>query len=41
MIVGLLAAFFLKEIPLRGGRLTEKGTVDDEVEDESSLAAII
>jgi hypothetical protein len=41
MIIGLLAAFFLKEIPLRGGRLTEKDTVDDEVEDESSLAAIV
>jgi hypothetical protein len=39
MIVGLIAVFFLKEIPLRGGRLTEKEDVEDEV--ESSLAAMI
>jgi EmrB/QacA subfamily drug resistance transporter len=39
MIVGLIAVFFLKEIPLRGGRLTEKETVEDEV--ESSLAMMI
>ena len=39
MIVGLIAVFFLKEIPLKGGRLTEKGDVEDEV--ESSLAAMI
>ncbi len=41
MITGLVAVLFLKEIPLRGGRLTEKETVDDEVEVESSLAAMI
>jgi len=41
MITGLVAVLFLKEIPLRGGRLTEKDTVADEVEDESSLTAII
>ena len=39
MIVGLIAVFFLKEIPLKGGRLTEKGNVEDEV--ESSLAVMI
>jgi hypothetical protein len=39
MIVGLVAVFFLKEIPLKGGRLTEKGDVEDEV--ESSLAAMM
>lgn len=39
MIVGLIAVFFLKEIPLKGGRLTEKGALEDEV--ESSLAAMI
>ena len=39
MIVGLVAVLFLKEIPLRGGRLTEKEAVEDEV--ESSLAAMI
>ena len=39
MIVGLIAVFFLKEIPLKGGRLTEKGVVEDEV--EGSLAAMI
>ena len=39
MIVGLIAVFFLKEIPLKGGRLTEKGDVEDEV--ESSLAVMI
>jgi EmrB/QacA subfamily drug resistance transporter len=41
MIVGLIAVFFLKEIPLRGGRITSKDTGDDEVEVESSLAAMI
>jgi len=43
MIVGLIAVFFLKEIPLKGGRLTEKEGVDDEVNDEveSSLVAMI
>jgi len=39
MIIGLIAVFFLKEIPLKGGRLTEKGVVEDEV--EGSLAAMI
>jgi EmrB/QacA subfamily drug resistance transporter len=39
MIVGLIAVFFLKEIPLRGGRLTEKETVEDEV--EGSLAMMM
>ncbi|HXX79317.1 MAG TPA: MDR family MFS transporter [Ktedonobacteraceae bacterium] len=39
MVVGLIATFFLKEIPLRGGRLTEKEVVENEV--ESSLAAMI
>ncbi len=39
MIVGLVAVLLLKEIPLRGGRLTEKEAVEDEV--ESSLAAMI
>src|SRR5215472_14476897 len=39
MIVGLIAVFFLKEIPLRGGRLTEKEKVEDEV--ESSLAVTV
>ena len=39
MIVGLIAVFFLKEIPLRGGRLSEKESVEDEV--ESSLAVMI
>jgi EmrB/QacA subfamily drug resistance transporter len=39
MIVGLIAVFFLKEIPLKGGRLTEKGAVEDEV--EGSLASMI
>jgi len=39
MIIGLIAVFFLKEIPLKGGRLTEKGDVEDEV--ESSLAVMI
>ncbi len=39
MIVGLIAVFFLKEIPLKGGRLTEKADVEDEV--EGSLAAMI
>jgi len=39
MIVGLIAVFFLKEIPLRGGRLTEKEKVEDEV--ESSLAVMM
>jgi hypothetical protein len=39
MIVGLIATFFLKEIPLKGGRLTEKETVEDEV--ESSIPAVI
>ena len=39
MIVGLIAVFFLKEIPLKGGRLTEKGDVEDEV--ESSQAVMI
>ena len=32
MIVGLIAVLFLKEIPLKGGRLTEKEAVEDEVE---------
>ena len=41
MITGLVAVLFLKEIPLRGGRLMEKDTVADEVDDESSLSAII
>lgn len=41
MIVGLIAVFFLKEIPLKGGRLTEKGDVEDEDEVESSLAAMM
>jgi len=41
MIVGLIAVFFLKEIPLKGGRLTEKRDVEDEVEVESSLAAMM
>jgi EmrB/QacA subfamily drug resistance transporter len=41
MITGLVAVLFLKEIPLRGGRLTKKDTGDDEVEVESSLAAMI
>ena len=39
MVVGLIATFFLKEIPLKGGRLTEKRVVEDEV--EGSLAAMI
>ena len=39
MIVGLIAVFFLKEIPLKGGRLIEKADVEDEV--EGSLAAMI
>jgi len=39
MVVGLIATFFLKEIPLRGGSLTEDEAVDNEV--ESSLAAMI
>ena len=39
MIVGLIAVFFLKEIPLKGGRLTKKEGVEDEV--ESSLAAMM
>ena len=41
MIVGLIAVFFLKEIPLKGGRLTEKEGVENEVEVESSLAAMM
>ena len=32
MIVGLIAVLFLKEIPLKGGRLIEKEAVEDEVE---------
>ncbi len=41
MIVGLVAVFFLKEIPLKGGRLTKKDTVEsDEGEVESSLAIV-
>jgi hypothetical protein len=43
-IVGLIAAFFLKEIPLKGGRVgaTEKDTPESAVDEvESSLAAII
>ncbi|MGZ3645236.1 MAG: MDR family MFS transporter [Ktedonobacteraceae bacterium] len=39
MIVGLIAVFFLKEIPLKGGRLNTKEGVEDE--DESSLAAMM
>ncbi len=39
MIVGLITTFFLKEIPLKGGRLTKKDAEENEV--ESSLAAII
>ncbi|MGZ3612099.1 MAG: MDR family MFS transporter [Ktedonobacteraceae bacterium] len=39
MIVGLIAVFFLKEIPLKGGRLNTKEGVEDEV--ESSLAAMM
>ena len=39
MVVGLIATFFLKEIPLRGGRLTEDEAVDNVA--ESSLAAMI
>jgi EmrB/QacA subfamily drug resistance transporter len=39
MIIGLIAVFFLKEIPLKGGRRTEKGDAEDEV--ESSLAVMI
>ena len=41
MIVGLIAVFFLKEIPLKGGRLTEKEGVENEDEVESSLAAMM
>jgi hypothetical protein len=43
MIVGLLATLFLKEIPLKGGRLTEKVEAQDgdEFEVESTLAAIL
>jgi EmrB/QacA subfamily drug resistance transporter len=41
MIVGLVAVLFLKEIPLKGGGLTEKKAVEDKVEVESSLAAIM
>ena len=41
MIVGLIAVFFLKEIPLKGGRLTEKEGVENEGEVESSLAAMM
>jgi EmrB/QacA subfamily drug resistance transporter len=39
MIVGLIATFFLKEIPLKGGRLTDHGVVEDEV--ESRIPAMI
>ncbi|HYX48934.1 MAG TPA: MFS transporter, partial [Ktedonobacteraceae bacterium] len=43
MIVGLIATLFLKEIPLKGGRLTKKEEAkdQDEVEVESTLAAIM
>jgi hypothetical protein len=43
MIVGLIATLFLKEIPLKGGRLTHKGEAEDqdEVEVESTLAAMM
>jgi EmrB/QacA subfamily drug resistance transporter len=39
MIVGLIATFFLKEIPLKGGRLTDHVVVEDEV--ESRIPAMI
>jgi len=47
MIVGLIAVFFLKEIPLRGGRLVKKDAIeaveseDKDVQAEGSLAAMI
>jgi EmrB/QacA subfamily drug resistance transporter len=45
MITGLVAVLFLKEIPLRGGRLTKKDTIeaveDEDVQAEGNLAAII
>ena len=41
MIVGLIAVFFLKEIPLKGGRLNKKEGVEDEDEVERSLAAMM
>ena len=39
IVVGLIATLFLKEIPLRGGRLTEDEAVENEA--ESSVAAMI
>ncbi len=39
MIVGLIATFFLKEIPLKGGRLTKKEAPENEV--EGSLVGMI
>ncbi len=45
MIAGLVAVFFLKEIPLKGGRLSKKDTIeaveDEDVQAEGSLAAMI
>jgi EmrB/QacA subfamily drug resistance transporter len=41
MITGLVTVLFLKEIPLKGGRLPEREAVEDEVEVESNLAAVI
>jgi len=39
MIIGLIATFFLKEIPLKGGRLTKEETLENEV--EGSLVGMI
>ena len=45
MVVGTVAVFFLKEIPLRGGRVTLKDTAEGPQEEapevESNLAAMI
>jgi MFS family permease len=41
MIVGLVATFFLKEIPLRGGRLPKEEEVEDGDEVERLLAAVM
>ena len=41
VIIGLFATFFLKEIPLKGGRLSKEGGEEIEVEVESSLATMI
>ena len=43
MIAGLIVVFFLKEIPLRGGRSREAATIEavEDVSPEGNVAAII